>query len=95
MDSFKKGDIITYDAPVDPFRYDYRYFRKSTRTYQVGNKTSRKRKLLQINSPIIEEVELYDYNRGEIILIEIGKLRDGLKSGVYQITGKEKKKFKL
>lgn len=103
MGLFAKGDVVIsterFDARGNELRpgsiyYDY-YSKTIKREYQIGSSSFRKRKLLEINSPLVEEVELYDYRKGEIVIIDANKLREGIISGKFNITGREKKKFKL
>ena len=96
-DLFKKGDILTeylrdiYDNN-GYHNYYLNYHKNSKKNYQVGNKILRKKKLLELNSPLITEVELFDYSTGEVSMISYDKLQDFIKIRKYQITGREKKK---
>ena len=100
-DLFKKGDILTeylrdfYNIYGTVNNGYNDYYRSTKKTFQVGNKILRKRKLLELNSPLITEVELFDYSKGEVSMISYDKLQDFIKIGKYQITGREKKKIKL
>ncbi len=99
-DLFKKGDIIEYyeynnTSIYGSYPLNNKKYQISNKKYQIGNKLYSKKKLLEINSPIVTDVELYDYNKGEIIYIEYNHLQLLLASKKYIITGREKKKFKL
>ena len=97
-DFFKKGDILTeylrdfYNIYGGANNGYDNYYKNSKKTYQVGNKILRKKKLLELNSPLITEVELFDYSKGEVSMISYDKLQDFIKIRKYQITGREKKK---